>query len=242
MDDQRVGRGLRALRHRLGWRQADVATQAELSQDDVSRHERGRIRTVAKLRRHAAALDADVALYIRWRGGELDRLLDEGHAAVAGWIVMLLTRLGWDVNTEASYAVRGERGSVDVLAWHRQTRTLLVVEVKTTLTSIEETLRRHDAKQRLAPQLVGDRFGWQPSTVCRLLVLPALSTPRPLVERHAAVLSQASRLRGVAARSWLSTPSGAPSLLLFASLAHSPRNRHAGVSQRRIRRPRDRAD
>jgi transcriptional regulator with XRE-family HTH domain len=237
VDDQRVGRVLRALRHRLGWRQVDVARAAGLTQDDVSRGERGRMRNVAKLRRHGAALDADVVITVRWRGGEIDRLLDEGHASVAGWIVDLLTTLGWEVQAEVSFAVRGERGSIDILAWHAPSRTLLVVEVKTELASLEETLRRHDAKQRLAAPVAEERFGWRaPQAVCRLLVLPALTTPRRHVARHSSVLDVAYRLRGDAARSWLKSPEGLPSLLIFAPFTRRTRGRRDGVSRRRIRR------
>lgn len=237
MDDQRVGRVLRALRHRLGWRQVDVAGAAGLTQDDVSRAERGRMRSVDKLRRHGAALDADVVITIRWRGGEIDRLLDEGHASIAGWVMGILVKLGWEAEAEVSFAVSGERGSIDILAWHARSRTLLVVEVKTELASLEETLRRHDTKQRLAAGIASQRFGWdRPTSVCRLLVLPALTTPRRHVARHAAVLDVAYRLRGDAARRWLRSPDGSASLLLFAPITHGARGRRDGVSRRRIRR------
>jgi transcriptional regulator with XRE-family HTH domain len=239
MDDQHIGRVLRALRHRLAWRQVDVAVAAGLTQDDISRAERGRLRDVSKLRRHGAALDAEVFLSIRWRGGEIDRLLDEGHAAIVGWVVATLVGLGWEVMPEVSYSIRGERGSIDILAWHAESRTLLVVEVKSELTSIEETLRKHDAKQRLAPVVAKDRFGWSnPSTVCRLLVLPESSTSRRRAERHAAVLDQAYRLRGAAARSWLANPSGGSSLIIFAPFTRQARLRRGSVSRKRIRSPR----
>ncbi len=238
MDDQRLGRTLRALRHRLGWRQVDVAHRAGGTQDDVSRLERGHIESmkVDKVRRLAAALDAELILTLRWRGGEIDRLIDEGHATIVGWIVGVLVATGWDVQAEVSYSVRGERGSIDVLAWHAPTRTLLVIEVKTELTSLEATLRKHDAKQRLAAEVAGDRFGWHdPAAVCRLLVLPALTTPRRHVVKHAAVLDRAYRLRGPAAREWLRAPNGSVSALLFAPLTHGARGRRGGVSRRRIR-------
>jgi transcriptional regulator with XRE-family HTH domain len=238
MDDQRIGRTIRALRHRLGWRQVDVARRARGTQDDVSRVERGRIgtMTVDKVRRLAAALDAELVLTLRWRGGEVDRLMDEGHAALVGWIVSILVDAGWEAQAEVSYAISGERGSIDVLAWHASTRTLLVVEVKTELTSLEETLRKHDAKQRLAAEVAQARFRWSgPGAVCRLLVLPALTTPRRHVAKHAAVLDRAYRLRGTAAREWLNMPGGSASALVFAPLTHGARRRRGGVSRRRIR-------
>jgi len=207
-----------------------------MTQDDISRAERGRMRDTAKLRRHAAAVDAEIYVSIRWRGGELDRLLDEGHASIVAWIVTTLVSLGWEVHPEVSYAVRGERGSIDVLAWHGPTRTLLVVEVKTELTSIEETLRKHDAKQRLAAMVGDQRFGWgQPASVCRMLVLPESSTSRRRAERHAGVLNLVYRMRGPAARSWLAKPDGTASLLLFAPLTREARHRTGSVRRKRIR-------
>lgn len=239
MDDQRVGRIIRALRHRLAWRQEDLAGHADVTQDDVSRLERGAIAAMSmrKLRRVAAALGADVVLTIRWRGGELDRLMDEGHATIVAWVMAMLADLGWEVQPEVTYAIGREFGSIDVLAWHAATRTLLVVEVKTELTSLEEMLRRHDAKQQTAAQIAAERFGWQtPRTVCRLLALPDLSTPRRHVARHAAVLDPAYRLRGLAARAWLAAPSGQSSAIVFAPLTHGLRGRRNAVSRRRIRR------
>ena len=41
MDDLRLGLVCRALRRRLGWRQVDLAERAGVSQDMVSRIERG---------------------------------------------------------------------------------------------------------------------------------------------------------------------------------------------------------
>ena len=80
----RLGRRFRALRHRLGWRQSDVGAKAGVSQDLVSLVERGRIPDVSvrALRAVAAALGGDLRIELLFRGAELDRLMDEGHAAV----------------------------------------------------------------------------------------------------------------------------------------------------------------
>jgi transcriptional regulator with XRE-family HTH domain len=237
MDDMRVGRMLRAIRHRLGWRQEDVATRARVSQDTVSRTERGRIDHISLrvLRQVARALDADVVVSVRWRGGELDRLLDEGHAALVGAIVGMLEAEGWIARPEVSFSAFGERGSIDVLAWHPETRTLLVIEVKTELTSVAETLRKHDVKVRLAARIARDRFGWSPQAVGRLLVLPGGPTARRQVHRHDPVLGNACPARGAAVRRWLRGPAGAISGLLFLPLAHLGRGRHDRISRKRIR-------
>jgi transcriptional regulator with XRE-family HTH domain len=85
MNDAAIGRAIRALR-RLGWRQRDLAARAGVSQQLISELECGRLGAsgLGRIRRVTAALDADAVLVIRWRGGELDRLLDERHAAVVG--------------------------------------------------------------------------------------------------------------------------------------------------------------
>ena len=61
------------------------------------------------------ALEARGDLDVRWRGGSLDRVVDERHADVAAVSVRSLTNFGWDHAVEVTYAIFGERGSLDVL-------------------------------------------------------------------------------------------------------------------------------
>ncbi|HEY6570986.1 MAG TPA: helix-turn-helix domain-containing protein [Candidatus Limnocylindrales bacterium] len=208
MNDLAMGRALRVLRQRLGWRQVDVAIDAGVSQQLISKIERGRSSRVssATLRRVFAAVDADVVTYVRWRGGELDRLLDEGHASIVGSIATLLRRRGWQVLTEVTFSDYGERGSVDVLAWHPATRTLLVVEVKTEITSAEELLRRHDAKVRLGPKIAMDRFGQLPARTARLLVVGDTQANRRRVARLSSVFGSAYPAAPGDVRRWLRDP------------------------------------
>lgn len=51
----------------------------------------------------------------------------------ATWFVGWLQSHGWLPRVEATYSRFGERGSIDVLAFHAATRTLLVVEIKTVI-------------------------------------------------------------------------------------------------------------
>lgn len=214
MDDRRLGRAVRALRVRLKLRQLDLAVRAARSQDVISRIERGRLEGVSlrTLRSVVAALDADLVVLVRWRGGDLDRLLDAGHAAMGSEVAERLSRWGWAVEPEVSYSEFGERGSVDLLAWHPMERILLVIEIKTELTSIEETLRKHDAKVRLGPDVSRKRFGWSPSAVARVLVLPERTIARDRVAAHRALFARSYPLRGVHLRTWLQQPmlGGAP--------------------------------
>jgi len=152
MDDWRVGLIIRALRRRRGWRQSDLASRSGVSQPAISLVERGHVDTMSlrAARRILLALEIRGELDLRWRGGTLDRTLDEGHAALAGIVVRSLATYGWESAVEVTYAIYGERGSIDLLAFHRATSCLLVIEVKTELTSIEETLRRQRRDPALA--------------------------------------------------------------------------------------------
>jgi transcriptional regulator with XRE-family HTH domain len=217
VDDVRVGRLIRALRHRLGWRQADLAARAGVSQQEVSVLERGHIDAVPLriLRAVLGALEASGSIEVRWRGGGVDRLLDERHAALVGETVMWLVDAGWEAHVEVTYSVYGERGSIDVLAWSPAMRVLLVVEVKSELASIEETLRKHDEKCRLASRVALERFGWAARGSARLLVATSDRTTRRRVQRAASVLDAAYPIRGAAARAWLRSPATAPARMLW---------------------------
>jgi transcriptional regulator with XRE-family HTH domain len=238
MNNLQIGRAARALRHRLGLRQADIAARVGLGHDLVSRIERGRIdgMTIRNLRRLFDGFDAEVVLTVRWRGGELDRVIDRRHAGLAETVTASLGHLGWMVLPEVSFSEYGERGSIDLLAWHAATKTLLVIELKTELTSIEETIRRHDVKGRLASTVGLQRFGVRPAAIGRLLVLPDERTPRRHVGRFDNVLGQAYPIRGRSVRGWLAAPSGPLSGLLFLPSTDGTRPGQRVSPARRVQR------
>lgn len=239
MDASRLGRTIRALRIRQSLRQEDLGQAVGVSQDLVSLIERGRLDGV-RLRvvdSMVQRLGGDLRLTIRWRGGDIDRLLDEGHASLMGRVTATLETAGWTVLPEVTFANFADRGSIDVLAWHPLTSTVLVVEVKTELTSIEETLRTHDMKARVALKVALERAGWRGRAVARMLVLPDSSTARRRIARHSGLLSRAYPLKGVAARGWLQAPTGATGLLMFLAFTTAPRGRCGPISRRRVRLP-----
>ncbi len=225
MNDLQFGSRVRAVRIRLGWRQSDVAGAARVSATTVWRVEHGRLDRLqlGTIRKVLKSLEIDMPLQAYWRGGDLDRLVDERHALLSGVAGGLLVNAAWVVQAEVTFSVYGERGSIDILAWHPATRTLLVVEVKSSLNSIEETLRRQDVKVRLARGIARERFGWKASATASMLVLPDDTTSRRRVDRHGAVLGELFPVRGAEARSWLRSPSGAVGLLIFLSSPNGTR-------------------
>lgn len=198
--------------------QADLASRAGVSQQLVSLVERGHLDAVAirTVRRLFGALDARFEAQVSWRGGQLDRLLDAGHAALVGVVVRQLEANGWSAQVEVSYSVYGERGSIDVLAIRAADQAAVVVEVKNELASFEALARKTDEKVRLVRgSLCRDRFEFDPVAVGRVLVLPESDRSRQTVFRHRAVLDVVFPERTRAVRSWLRAPIGSLAGIVF---------------------------
>jgi transcriptional regulator with XRE-family HTH domain len=216
VDTLRIGRSLLALRIRRGWRQADAAAAARLSRSQYARIERGDLRGVPieDIEAACVALGADVDVRVRWHGEGLDRLLDAAHAELVNQVVRLLAGSGWECAVEVSFNHFGERGSVDVLAWHPATSTLLVVEVKSVVPDVQAMISAHDRKLRLAA-VVGRPLGWTPQLVGRLLVVAESATSRGRVRDFKDLFGAAYPQRAIDVRRWLHAPTGPLSGLLF---------------------------
>ncbi len=208
MQDLQVGRTFRLLRIRKGWRQADASVRSGLSRKTIRKIEQGFVDAIslAAIRRYAATFELRVDLSVIGRGGELARTLDEEHAAIVEHLAALLTASGWIVEPEASFNHYGDRGRIDLLAFHPVTRTLLIVEVKTVLTDLQEMFGSMNVKQRLAPQLARER-GWEVSEVASLLAVASTSASRQIVRQHRTLFgpmtADAARIRR-----WITTPNG----------------------------------
>jgi len=220
MDHQRIGRSLRALRQRRGLTQAELAEAAGVSQSLVSLLERGHLDAIAlrTIQRVFAVLDTRLDVQVSWRGGGLDRLLDEVHLALVSRRASTLRGLGWAVALEATYSVYGERGSIDVFAANARRRAVLLEEVKSVLTSFEELGRKTDEKVRLArSRLCRERFGFEPLAVGRILVLPDTDAARRQVARLGPTLDLLFPARTREVRAWLRNPVGDMSGIVFVS-------------------------
>jgi transcriptional regulator with XRE-family HTH domain len=186
MDDQRAGRTLRAIRLYRRRRQVDIARTAGISQSSVSRIERGHLGslTLDTLRGVAAALEATLDVGIRWRGGEADRIVGARHTAMTERVVAQLNRVGgWQWAAKTSFSAWGERGIIDVLAWHAGQRRLLVIELKTELVDPAALLAQVDRYRRLAQAMARERgWGAAGAGVARggaAPTRPAAGSPRP---------------------------------------------------------------
>lgn len=237
VSDQRVGAAFRAVRIRRGWRQQDVADKAGVSRAQVSLIERGHIGsvTIDALRRVASGLDIRVDVLARWRGGELDRLLNARHSGLEDAVARWLRRLGWEVAPEVSFAIYRESGWIDLLAWHAPSATLLVIEVKTEIVDVQELIGLVDRKARLASK-IGRERGWIARSVATLVVVAEGPTNRRRVAAHSSLLKAAFPADGRAARRWLRSPLGPFAGLAFFSSATGSNAKSGFSSCKRVRR------
>jgi transcriptional regulator with XRE-family HTH domain len=227
MDAARFGHQVRALRRRRGWRQQDLAATSGVSRATIARVELGgaggqQVQTLARI---AAAMSARLDCRLLWNGESLDRLLDEAHATIVNELTRRLALAGWDVAPEVSFSVFGERGSIDLLAFHAAAELLIVIEVKSALPDLQAMLVTLDRKARLAPAIARDR-GWRAAHVARILVLANDRTTRRRVEAHDAVLRAAFPARGPAVKRWLRDPDGPIAGLLFVPGVPNVNARH----------------
>ena len=238
-DPARIGRSVRAIRVRLGLRQLDVARRAKVSRTFVSKVERGLARSsdLGRTESLCRALGAELDVRVRWHGEGLDRLFDEGHAAIVDRLVAILRAGGWDVALEVTFNDYGDRGSIDVFAWHPPTRSLLVVEVKSVVPDAQGTLAPLDRKMRVAPKLARAR-DWDPGTVSRLLVVGDTTTNRTRVRRFADLFDAALPIRGRNVRSWIERPTGSLAALWFLPDDTPGVTRRTTAGRVRVNRPR----
>lgn len=209
MNDAQVGSVFRAVRIRRGQTQARVAEAAGVSRAAVSLIERGALEgtSLRLIRRVSGALGVSVAVEPHWRGAEMAKLLDENHAVMVRAVVARLTAAGWQAIPERTFNVWGEKGAIDVLAWHPDYRALLTIEVKTRLADMQDLLSTIDRKRRLAPTLARN-FNWKPLTFGTVLVFPDETWARNAVARFEPLFAATLPRRTIEVRRWLKRPAG----------------------------------
>jgi transcriptional regulator with XRE-family HTH domain len=236
MEPMRVGAVFRAVRLRRRWRQSDLAARVGVSTATISRIERGRLGAMSldTLISVGAGLEIRVDVVPRWRGGELDRMLSAGHAAMHEAVVRLLGSTAWTLAPEASFAIYGERGVIDILAFHPPSGALLVVELKTELVDVQGLIGAVDRYVRLA-SVVGRDRGWEARTVSCWVVLRETPANHRRLAAHATVLRTAFPDDGRRVRGWLAHPQGRISALSFLSDSHARTAISASAGVQRVR-------
>ena len=238
MNAERIGRIVRMLRVRQRLTQAELAARAGVTRRAVWMVELGRardqpLRTVEAI---CNTLGARVELRLQWNGPELDRMLDEHHAALGSSVKRRLERWGWVVRVKVSFSRYGERGRIDLLAWHPRAGIVVVIELKTALVDIQALIGGLDMKARLARH-VAQQFGWEVRSVVPAVVFAEDRAIRKRLGQFETLFDRFA-VRGRPATSWMRTPDGVvPSgLIWFATpvgKAAASRARHRVYGRRR---------
>ena len=237
MDDQRLGALLHAIRVRRRLQQADVASGVGLDRSWVSRIERGHVRdaSIGRLRAIAGMLEVGLEIVPSWRGGEVARVVNERHSRLHELFAAHLARTrGWEFATEVSFSSWGERGVIDILAWHAARRVLLVIELKTEIPDPAGLIAQVGRYRRLAPG-IGHERGWDSTSVATWVLVAESDMNRRQLAQRRVMLRNAFPLDGRALRRWLRDPvcEGAVNGLAFlANAGPSIANRRLGPTRR----------
>ncbi len=156
------------------------------------------------------------------------------HEAVAQTFATLT---GWLAEPEVSFSIYGERGIIDILAWHLQTRSLLVIELKTELVDVNELMGSLDRKRRLAMEVARQRR-WRPAAISSWVVLADSRTNHRALSSHETVLRTKFPDDGRRLRGWLRDPDEALHALSFLPSIHAVELGRDLAPIRRVSRPR----
>ena len=241
MHDTRLGSAIRLIRQRRGLTQEALGDKAGLSKSTVSRIERGHLDALGlrAVRAIAGELDIRVDLMPRWRSGDLDRLLNRRHSTlhelVARWFADELP--AWVLAPEVSFSIYGERGVIDILAWHPGRCALLIIELKTDIVDVNDLVGAAERRRRLARTIAAER-GWDPATVSVWVVVAASRTNRRRLAAHRAMLRAAFPADGRRIQSWLRDPGRAVAALSMWPASTPGKLGPDLAPARRVNRPR----
>lgn len=215
----------------------DVALDAGFHRSALIALERGSIdgMSIRDLRAVATALGMRVNVDLTWNGAELDRLLAAGHARLHEEMARLFATLPeWETVPELSFAIYGERGVIDLVAWQAATRTLLLIELKTSLGDPQVLVATLDRRMRLAGRIVAAR-GWRPRVVAVWVAFIDTRTNRRHVRAHAGLLRARLPHDGRRLRAWLRAPHGPIAALSFLSGGQTTDLVRAAAVSKRVR-------
>lgn len=238
MDDVRIGNTLRVIRVRKHLRQSDVARRAGVSRQVVGRVENGAAGRypLDTTRAIALALGARFEGWLRYQGAELDRIVNAAHAELHESVAAHLGTLdGWTWLPEVTFAHYGERGVIDLLAWHSATRSLLIIELKSELVDPQALVAVMHRRTRLG-SFIAEAQGWDPATISAWVIVRKSRTERRRLQRSEAILRRAFPGDGRTMRRWLREPVGAVSALSFWTSVTQGGRRPTTAATKRVRR------
>jgi transcriptional regulator with XRE-family HTH domain len=168
-----IARTVHDGRTALGWSQEHLSERSGVSRPMVARVESASVNVSVDVAGKllsalgvAVRLEVDAPFVAR-------RQVDAVHARCVGYVRRRLEAAGWTTASEVEVAAGRARGWIDILAFDPESRTLLVIEVKTDLVDIGGT-ERQLRWYRASAVRAAEALGWKPRRVeVALLVLAA---------------------------------------------------------------------
>jgi hypothetical protein len=134
---------------------------------------------------------------------------DAAHARCSSSVRRRLERLGWTAAQEVEVISGTARGWIDVLAYHPQARSMLVIEIKTEVRDIGAIQRSIAWYEREAAAAAG-RLGWHPvRQASALLLLETVANDIAVIDNRE-VLRQSFPTRAAGLATWLLDPEARP--------------------------------
>ena len=165
-------------------------------------------------------------------------MVNARHGELHEQVARALPTAGWELAPEVSFSIYGERGVIDILAWHAASGSLLVIELKTAVVDVQELVGTMDRKIRLSPRIAAER-GWHARTISAWVIVAAGTTNRRRIAAHRTMLRAAYPSDGRRIRAWLRRPVEPVRVLSMWSVL-TPGHVRAGIAP--IQRVRTRTD
>jgi transcriptional regulator with XRE-family HTH domain len=197
----RIGAIVRTGRESLGWTKTDLGERTGISRQMIAAVESAQANPSLDV--IAGLLDGlDLDLELVGRGPVAVQGLrshDAAHAICSAYVQRRLEARGWEVAREVRIEDGRYIGWIDLLAFHRPTGTLLVIEVKTRMDDVGAIERSIDWHARGARR-AAERRGWQPRRVSAWVLALATDEVEDELRRNRAVWDSGfpRRARGMA--------------------------------------------
>jgi transcriptional regulator with XRE-family HTH domain len=192
-----IGLAVKSLRTAIGWSQQTLGVRAGVSQSLVSLVERGRIDDLTFGTASSLLEAMGARLLVRVDApylGDRARQREPAHARMSAHTVRRLRLSGWVAASEVEVGGDRSRGWIDILAFHPETGTLLVIELKTEIHDLGQMERSLGWYEREA-FAAARRLGWRPRRAIGCLLLLASRANDERVASNRASIEDGFRIR-----------------------------------------------
>ncbi len=197
------GRACRATRVGLRMSQQQLADQIGRSRGYVAKIESGRANpTLEVIEDVSRALGLEAQLVLRVPTTFEPRQRDLVHARCAGYVDRRLRTLGWRTAREVEIVHGRSHGWIDCLAYHPDSETLLVIEIKTRLDDLGSIERQLAWYNRTAAESARG-LGWRPRRMVTWLILLATDEIDARIQANRELLAHAFPVRAREILAWL---------------------------------------